>query len=380
MTARKQTSPAADKALSSPYLSQSKAPGGGQRLRGKKQNRSQPEAVSCGPRTRTKRPAPQPAPREGEPREPSAGLRRAPPLSGCAEPPDGGACRPYLPVGDVDCQIDVPEGARADLPHQLVFAPDDELGLGAAATRHGDRRPRGAPGAAGLRGRERGERALPPPREGERGRGGKEDAWRTKNGGPRRSDRAGPLGRPPRSAALPRSPAGSRWLPAPSGKVRGGRRGAAREREGRGEGKREARWLRRVPAAAGPYSAAAAILSLNHCYRGHKMPPACSRRFFTARGTLGAGRGGPAHALRRGRLLPATRLRERQRGRGQGGETAAGSPPRVRAHRPSVVPMNAVVFHPPPAQRRDAFWVCACASLKLEAGRKGRGVRALSAP
>lgn len=46
----------------------------------------------------------------------------------------------FLAVGDVDRQVDVPEGAGPDLPHQLVFAPDDELGFGAAAARHAERR------------------------------------------------------------------------------------------------------------------------------------------------------------------------------------------------------------------------------------------------
>lgn len=41
-----------------------------------------------------------------------------------------------LSVGDVDGQVDVAEGAGADLAHQLVLAADDELGLGAAAARH----------------------------------------------------------------------------------------------------------------------------------------------------------------------------------------------------------------------------------------------------
>lgn len=57
----------------------------------------------------------------------------------------------FLPVGDVDGQIDVPERARPDLPHQLVFTPDDELGLGAAAARHGVGRLAALPA---LRGRE----------------------------------------------------------------------------------------------------------------------------------------------------------------------------------------------------------------------------------
>lgn len=53
---------------------------------------------------------------------------------------------PYLPVGDIDGQVYVPEGARTNLPHQLVFVPDNELGLGAAAARHGD----GGDGGRGL--------------------------------------------------------------------------------------------------------------------------------------------------------------------------------------------------------------------------------------
>lgn len=132
--------------------------------------------MRCGPRPGAR----SPAPREGDPggKGPGTGFKRAQPLSASPRAADGGACRPYLPVGDVDRQIDVPEGARADLPHQLVLAPDDELGLGAAAARHGERRLRRSLGATGPGGRERGERALPPPREGKRGRGGKEGEGR----------------------------------------------------------------------------------------------------------------------------------------------------------------------------------------------------------
>lgn len=75
---------------------------------------------------------------------------------------------PYLSVGDVDRQIDVPEGARPDLPHQLVFASDNELGLGAATARHSEGRRRGPPGAERLAGR---ERALLPPRRRGKGQG-----------------------------------------------------------------------------------------------------------------------------------------------------------------------------------------------------------------
>lgn len=46
----------------------------------------------------------------------------------------------YLAVGDVDRQIDVPEGARPDLPYQFIFPSDNEFGLRAAATRHPERR------------------------------------------------------------------------------------------------------------------------------------------------------------------------------------------------------------------------------------------------
>jgi len=34
---------------------------------------------------------------------------------------------PYLAIGDVDAEINVAEGARADLPHQPVLAAHDEL-------------------------------------------------------------------------------------------------------------------------------------------------------------------------------------------------------------------------------------------------------------
>lgn len=99
---------------------------------------------------------------------------------------------------------------------------------------------------------------------------------------------------------------------------------------GRGEGKGNAR-----PAGSAgsrpppvPHSAAAAILSLNRCYRGHKMPPACSRRFFTARGTLGAGRGGPG-ACAKVRPPPA-------RGAPARGAARAGIRPRDGRRKPSA--------------------------------------------
>lgn len=46
----------------------------------------------------------------------------------------------YLAVGNVDRQVNVPEGARPDLPYQFVFPSDNEFGLGAAAARHPERR------------------------------------------------------------------------------------------------------------------------------------------------------------------------------------------------------------------------------------------------
>jgi len=79
-----------------------------------------------------------------------------------------GASRPYLPIGDVDRQVDVSEGARPDLSHQLVFASDNELGLGAAATRHGGGWLRALPAPRGSGGR---KRTLPPPPRRGQGRG-----------------------------------------------------------------------------------------------------------------------------------------------------------------------------------------------------------------
>lgn len=35
----------------------------------------------------------------------------------------------HLPIGDIDAQINITEGATADLPHQTVFATDYELDL-----------------------------------------------------------------------------------------------------------------------------------------------------------------------------------------------------------------------------------------------------------
>lgn len=45
----------------------------------------------------------------------------------------------YLAVGNVDRQVNVPEGARPDLPYQFIFPSDNEFGLGAAAARHPER-------------------------------------------------------------------------------------------------------------------------------------------------------------------------------------------------------------------------------------------------
>lgn len=45
----------------------------------------------------------------------------------------------YLAIGDVDRQINVPEGARPDLPYQFIFPSDNEFGFRAAAARHPER-------------------------------------------------------------------------------------------------------------------------------------------------------------------------------------------------------------------------------------------------
>lgn len=76
-------------------------------------------------------------------------------------------------------------------------------------------------------------------------------------------------------------------LSARSRNRRSGPRGACESREGKGGGLAGSR---RPPAA---HSAAAAILCLIR-RRRHKMPPARGRRFFTARGALGAGRAAAA--------------------------------------------------------------------------------------
>lgn len=132
--------------------------------------------------------------------------------------------------------------------------------------------PAGSAGQRGLYGR---------PRGGERGLevGGESGAAKD---GPRAQLQPGPSGgRPPaRLCAAPRLSARSR-------NRRSGPRGAVESREGRGGGLAGSR---RPPAA---HSAAAAILCLSRCRR-HKMPPARGRRFFTARGALGAGQGAAA--------------------------------------------------------------------------------------
>jgi len=65
------------------------------------------------------------------------------------------------------------------------------------------------------------------------------------------------------------------------------------------------------------------------------MPPASSRRFFTARGTLGAGLGG-------------RRACAGERG-GVGGEKTVMGPLRVRTHHPPSEPMTGVALHSTPA-------------------------------
>lgn len=42
----------------------------------------------------------------------------------------------HLAVGDVDAQVDVPEGARADLAHDAVLARDHSVLAHADAERH----------------------------------------------------------------------------------------------------------------------------------------------------------------------------------------------------------------------------------------------------
>lgn len=83
----------------------------------------------------------------------------------------------YLAIGDVDRQINVPEGARSDLPHQFVFPPDDKFGLGATAARHPEpRRWRRGPSPDTSGKRMEASGAVPPDRTEERGRQPKREA------------------------------------------------------------------------------------------------------------------------------------------------------------------------------------------------------------
>lgn len=43
----------------------------------------------------------------------------------------------YLSIGDVDAQVNVPEAATANFPHQPVFSPDHELPTPDYPRRHG---------------------------------------------------------------------------------------------------------------------------------------------------------------------------------------------------------------------------------------------------
>lgn len=43
----------------------------------------------------------------------------------------------YLPIGDVDAQVNVPEAATADFSHQPVFSPNHELPTPDYPRRHG---------------------------------------------------------------------------------------------------------------------------------------------------------------------------------------------------------------------------------------------------
>lgn len=83
----------------------------------------------------------------------------------------------YLAIGDVDRQINVPEGARSDLPHQFVFPSDDKFGLRAAAARHPEkRRWRRGRSPDTSRGRMEASGSVPPGKTAERGRQAKSEA------------------------------------------------------------------------------------------------------------------------------------------------------------------------------------------------------------
>lgn len=58
------------------------------------------------------------------------------PLEGSGSSAGLGLGPRYLAISDVDRQVNIPKGARADFPNQLVFSSDNKLCFGAAAARH----------------------------------------------------------------------------------------------------------------------------------------------------------------------------------------------------------------------------------------------------
>lgn len=139
----------------------------------------------------------------------------------------------YLAVGDVDRQVNVPEGARADLPHQFVLPSDNELGLGAAAARHPGRRWRLGPSPDTSRGRRRPLALVRGARQ-EPGGAGSFSALQARNrpggpGSPRLSGFLRPGRRLPRRCSRLPGRATCSWrppLPRSRGDVAGWKRGA----------------------------------------------------------------------------------------------------------------------------------------------------------
>lgn len=146
--------------------------------------------------------------------------------------------------------------------------------------------------------------------------------------GPRRGGDSEARRAPPLSSRPGGRPLG-RLCPAAGSPAR---REAPRGPLGHGGGREGSGRRARGPLAPGRHrprhsGTAAAILSRSRRSRGHKMPPARGRCFFTARGTLGAGRGAPPR-------LPSPRACAEGAGVGGGREAGRGrSPaPRLRAH------------------------------------------------
>lgn len=202
----------------------------------------------------------------------------------------------YLAVGDVDRQINVPEGARPDLPYQFVFPSDNELGLGAAAARHPERRRwRLGPSPDTSEGRTEASEARARSEAAEEGGRKRKPSALSALQGPESAEasRSPPLSQA--SLARPQSVRRFFRLPgratyfwaAAAASLSRRPRGPEKERGVLGQ-RYHCHRCRRLP----PGGTSVTPLTPPSCYSGssqHKMPPVPGSRFFTARSTLGKG-------------------------------------------------------------------------------------------